>query len=353
MRYGKIRIEENNLIFTKRMMTNSLPCNDILWAYRRKEDGNAKDAASSQGSAGISVMIRTRKGKRYKFDMTEEEARACLNHLKTLNPWMSLGFPKGARLPLQSMPNTRDLGALKTGDGRFILPHRLLRSGELYHLSKADIRTLREEYHLRTVVDFRTETERLHKPDTEMEGVCYIENPILEEETVGITRESGLVGMLKGFEGDAEEYMKRTYQALVRERYAANQYAKFFQYLLDQENGAILWHCSAGKDRVGVATALLLSALGVPRDTIMDDYLRSNEYLEQDTEYLLQLLEEQLRGNPKAEENIRIMMGVKESYLESAFQAIEEDCGTMERYLKKRMCLSAKTVEKLQNKYLI
>ena len=85
----------------------------------------------------------------------------------------------------------------------------------------------------------------------------------------------------------------------------------------------------------------------------MDDYLRSNEYLEQDTEYLLQFLEEQLRGNPKAEENIRIMMGVKESYLESAFQAIEEDCGTMERYLKKRMCLSAKTVEKLQNKYLI
>lgn len=349
MRYGKIRIEEKNLIFTKRMMTNNLPCEDILWAYKRKEDGSAKDGSGT----GISVIIRTRKRKRYKFEMTDEEATACLNHLKTLNPWMAQGFPKGSRLPLQSMPNTRDLGALKTGDGRFILPRKLLRSGELYHLSKADIRTLREDYHLKTVVDFRTETERLQKPDTEMDGVCYIEDPILEEETVGITRESGLMGMLKGFQGNAEEYMQRTYRSLVLEKYATNHYAKFFQYLLDQENGAILWHCSAGKDRVGVATALLLSALGVPRDTIMEDYLRSNSYLEQDTEYMLQLLGDKISEHPKAEENIRIMMGVKSQYLESAFQAIEEDCGTMERYLKKRMCLTAKTVEKLQNKYLI
>lgn len=351
MRYGKIRIEDNNLIFVKHMMTNSLPCQDILWAYRRREDG--KEIASGQGSGGNSVIIRTRKGKRYKFDMTEEETRACLNHLKEINPNMAKGFPKGARIPLQSMPNTRDLGALKTWNGKYILPGKLIRSGELYHLSKADIQTLREDYQLSTVVDFRTEAERLRKPDTEMEGVCYIENSILEESTVGITREEGIDDMMLGFEGDADAYMEKIYRNLVTDRYAANHYAKFFQYLLDQENGAILWHCTAGKDRAGIATVLLLSALGMSKDVIMEDYLKTNQYARQETEYMLQLLSSRLDRYPQGEKNIRIMMSVKESYLQSAYNAIEEECGSVERYLKKRMCLTSKAIEKLQNKYLI
>ncbi|MGI6070821.1 MAG: tyrosine-protein phosphatase [Blautia sp.] len=353
MKYGKIRIDDGNLIFTKRMMTNSLPCEDILWAYRRKEDAGNKDGAAAPGNDGNSIIIRTRKGKRYKFDMTEEETKACLLHLRELNPWMSLGFPKGTRIPLQNLPNTRDLGALKTVDGRFILPHKLIRSGELYHMSKADVRTLREEYHVTTVVDFRTDAERTHKPDTEMEGVCYIDNPILEEETVGITREKGIMELLMAFDGEPKSYMEQTYRSLALDSFSTNQYAKFFQYLLEQENGAILWHCTAGKDRVGVGTALLLSALGVPREAIYEDYLRTNQYLEQETEYMLQLLDSRLKGHPEAAENIKVMMSVEQRYLEGVFQAIEAEYGSMDRYLKKKMCLTPKALERLQNKYLV
>lgn len=353
MRYGKIRIDDGNLIFTKRMMTNSLPCEDILWAYRRKEDTGGKEGGATSGTDGNSIMIRTRKGKRYKFDMAEDETKACLNHLKELNPWISLGFPKGARIPLQNLPNTRDLGALKTVDGRFILPHKLIRSGELYHMSKTDVRTLREEYHVTTVIDFRTDAERTHKPDTEMGGVCYIDNPILEEATVGITREKGMMELLMGFDGDAGAYMEQLYNSLVLDSFSMNQYAKFFQYLLDQENGAVLWHCTAGKDRVGIGTALLLSALGVPKDTIYEDYLRTNQYLQQETEYLIQLLGERLNGHPHAVENIRVMMGVDHRYLEGALRAIDAEYGSMDRYLKRKMCLTPKALERLQNKYLV
>lgn len=74
----------------------------------------------------------TRRKKRYKFDMTEREVHECIKLLRALNPDMATGFPKGSRIVLQSLPNTRDLGAIITRDGRHILPRRLLRSGELY-----------------------------------------------------------------------------------------------------------------------------------------------------------------------------------------------------------------------------
>ena len=170
MKYGKIRIEDGNLIFAKRMLINYLPCKDILWAYMRKEGvegGRQKQFSTS------SLVIITRRKKRYEFEMTDKEIRDCIQLLKVLNPKLATGFPKGARIPLQTLPNTRDLGALATKDGRHILPRRLLRSGNLYHMSLQDQDTLLNEYHLSTVVDFRTRMEVLEKPDTVLEGVEY------------------------------------------------------------------------------------------------------------------------------------------------------------------------------------
>ena len=152
MRYGKIRIEDGFFVFTRHMMLNSLPCKDILWAYMRRE--GADKTGEKQLIINYLVII-TRRQKRYKFDMTEQEVQDCLRLLKVLNPDLAVGFPKGSRLPLQNLPNTRDLGALMTEDGLHILPRKLLRSGEIYHASVADTRILSEEYNVKTVIDFR------------------------------------------------------------------------------------------------------------------------------------------------------------------------------------------------------
>ena len=129
MRYGKIRIEDGNLIFLRHMIQNNLPCRDIVWAYIHREGENA-EAAVKQMISNYLVII-TRRKKRYRFEMTEHEAQDCLRLLKILNPDMATGFPRGGRLPLLNLPNTRDLGALATKDGRHIIPRRLLRSGNL------------------------------------------------------------------------------------------------------------------------------------------------------------------------------------------------------------------------------
>ena len=196
MKYGKIRIEDGNFIFAKHMMMNYLPCKDILWAYKRKE--GVEGGAQKQFSTS-SLVIITRRKKRYQFDLTDREIQDCIQLLKALNPNIVTGFPKGGRIPLQSLPNTRDLGALMTSDGRHILPHRLLRSGTLYHISIADQDTLMKDYHLTTVIDFRTKSEVLEKPDIVMEGVQYCDIPIVDEETTGITRSGRLDEIIKSF----------------------------------------------------------------------------------------------------------------------------------------------------------
>ena len=179
MKYGKIRIEDGNLVFARHMMMNYLPCRDILWVYKRQE--GVEGGAQKQISTSYLVVV-TRRRKRYKFDMTDREVRDCVQLLKALNPDIVVGFPKGGRIHLQSLPNTRDLGALMTEDGRHILPRRLLRSGSLYHISLTDQDVLTEEYHLTEVIDFRTQKEILEKPDTVIEGVRYHEIPIVDEE---------------------------------------------------------------------------------------------------------------------------------------------------------------------------
>lgn len=350
MKYGKIRIEDGYLIFTKHMMLNSLPCKDILWAYMRRES-----ADENEGRRLISnyLVILTKRRKRYKFDMSEKEVRECIQILKILNPDMAVGFQKGERIPLQSLSNTRDLGAIMSSDGRHILPRKLIRSGDLYHTSQADQEMLTQQYRVKTVVDFRTNAERLEKPDTILEGVRYLHIPILEEETMGITREGGLGKLLFQFKGDAEKYMERQYESLINDPVCLKQYARFFDVLLRQEEGAVLYHCTTGKDRVGVATVLLLYILGVPKKAIREDFMRSNEYLEEEISHIAAFLETKMEVDEEMIHRLRTFFSVKESYLDTVFRAINKNYGTFQQFLRRALYLTPRAVEELQNKYLI
>lgn len=350
MKYGKIRIEDGNLIFTKHMMMNSLPCRDILWAYMRRE--GVEGGVQKQLMANYLVIV-TKRRKRYKFDMTEKEVEDCIQLLKALNPDIATGFPKGGRIALHSLPNTRDLGALVTEDGRHILPRKLLRSGNLYHVSLADQDTLLGEYRLSTVIDFRTAVERGEKPDTIMEGVKYYEIPIMDEETVGISRERSLTEVILNLKGSPKEAVKKQYGALIRDQYSVKQYARFLDVLLQQNGGAVLWHCSEGKDRVGVGTALLLCALGVPREVIRDDFMRSNLYLETELEYMIRFLENKMIVDGEVMERIRIFFRVEEEYLDTVFWTIEQDYGSVDRFLRRALYLTPKAISDLRNKYLV
>ena len=350
MKYGKIRIEDGNFIFAKHMMMNYLPCKDILWAYKRKE--GVEGGAQKQFSTS-SLVIITRRKKRYQFDLTDREIQDCIQLLKALNPNIVTGFPKGGRIPLQSLPNTRDLGALMTSDGRHILPHRLLRSGTLYHISIADQDTLMKDYHLTTVIDFRTKSEVLEKPDIVMEGVQYCDIPIVDEETTGITRSGRLDEIIKSFKDIPEDFVLNQYASLVHDAYSVRQYARFLDVLLHVKNGAVVFHSTTGEDRTGVGTALLLFALGVPKETIRRDYMRSNPCLEDELKYMRRLYRADWPENSRKLADLKAFYQVKESYINTVFDVIEKENGGIERFLRKKLYLTPKASEELKKKYLI
>lgn len=264
------------------------------------------------------------------------------------------------RIPLEGVHNTRDLGGFMTSDGSYIKPHRLIRSGELYNLTNKDKEILTGEYELTKIIDFRTKTEREERPDPNMEGVAYVINPILKEKALGITREkdtdndvvSTVLSQLEENEGAGIAYMENLYSNFISSEFSKQQYTKFFEVLLNQEQGAVLWHCSAGKDRVGTGTALLLSSFGVPRELIMADYMKVNEFGVDNINQMVQSVVEK-SGDRKLGEHIRTLFTVHKSYLETLFAKIEKEYGTVKRFLKEEMSLDKEATEILKNKYLL
>lgn len=350
MKYGKIRIEDGYLIFTKHMMMNNLPCKDILWAYMRRE---GMDGVEERQLISNYLVIITRRRKRYKFDMTEREVQECIQLLKVLNPEMAVGFPKGGRLPLQNLWNTRDLGAIITEDERHILPRRLLRSGDLYHLSLADQKALCEEYRLTTVIDLRTEAEAKERPDTILPGVEYYRIPVLDEPHPGITHIRDMDRKFLKNQKNPGKFMEKIYEEILNDQYSVKQYARFIDVLLHHENGAILWHCSTGKDLTGIATAILLCALGVSGNEIREDYRRTDSCLEKEKIYTMRFLESCPDTGNREAENAEVFFATEQQWLDRAFAALEKNYGSVEQFLKKGLCLTPKAQEELRTKYLI
>lgn len=170
------------------------------------------------------------------------------------------------RYLLRGAPNARDLGGLPTMDGRKVRAGVLLRSGELAGITDADAHTL-SQYPLRTVIDFRTDLEREQKPDRVLAGVRYIHCPIVQQAAAGLTREEqadpygAVVAHAKTMAGKERVFMCELYRGLVTREFSVDHYRQFFALLLAQTDGALLYHCTAGKDRVGVGTMLLLTAV--------------------------------------------------------------------------------------------
>lgn len=266
-----------------------------------------------------------------------------------------------SRIAFEQLINTRDLGQFTTTDGKKIRPRHLLRSGNLHALSLEDRAILQNDYQLKTVIDFRTETEREHEPDTKMNGVTYHWIPILDEATMGITREEE--GSARGLEQlkaqlldksfDAKQYMIETYRQLVRSSYSRGQYRRFFDTLLSAPtDGAILWHCSAGKDRVGIATYLLLCALGVSPETASEDYLATNTFYSDALNAMIAHLTEQT-GSKDIIPKIDALFSVSGEYLEAVLREIETKFGGMDAFLEREMGLDAEKREALCRTFLL
>ena len=148
--------------------------------------------------------------------------------------------------------------------------------------------------------------------------------------------------------------MEDIYERIVSDAYSIEQYKKFFDILLCQNDGAVLWHCSAGKDRVGVGTALLLTALGVPEDVILEDYVKVNDYVRDKNERMIGGMLSGIEGPEKEilRPSLEGMFTVRKEYIQSVFKRIGEIYGSVEQCLETAIGLDNEKREQLKKMYL-
>lgn len=248
-------------------------------------------------------------------------------------------------LPLEGGQNFRELGGYKTADGREVKWGLLYRSGAMDRLTEADFRYL-ASLGLQTVVDFRDNNERKKEPVAWPAGsrpnVLTKDYSMDHSALAAPLSRPGLTG------AQATAAMAELYGEIPLT--FADQYRVLFDQLL-QGNGALAFNCSAGKDRTGVAAAILLSVLGVPKDVVIEDYLLSNQYFRP--------RKDMLAGDPQADfykrlspEVIKALMGVDRSYLESAFATMESQPGGINGYYRDKLGLDAAKIALLRAKYL-
>ena len=238
------------------------------------------------------------------------------------------------RLELEGLNNTRDLGGMVTKDGLVIRPNRLLRSGMLYGATPDDLKVLKK-HGVTKIVDFRTGQEIKEKPDPFLEGVTYIHLPAFEQINPGLTRDKrsdqkAIHQSKTSNVKNIKQVMIEMYEKLVTDAHSVRQYRRFIHEVMENEH-ATLWHCTAGKDRAGLATVIVLEILGVDRGLIIDDYLLTQTYLKPEVDELIVLLTE---ADPTLDPDLlRIFFGTDREYIQTVYKVVEETYGNFDAFV--------------------
>lgn len=177
---------------------------------------------------------------------------------------------------LESTRNTRELGGFVTKEGKRTKNNRFLRSDPLANLTAQDIAILKKK-ELRLILDLRTELEQQKAPDTTIEGVVWKSYPLLDQI-------------------NSNDKLSQTFPTSLASLYTQllDHSQKVFYSILEQciqQQGCIVFHCTAGKDRTGVLAMLLLDLVGVSKEDILADYAATDTYLKPFIEQQLQFFQ--------------------------------------------------------------
>ena len=229
---------------------------------------------------------------------------------------------------MKTINNFRDCGGYPTTDGRQMRTRRLYRSGTPDGARGADLQLL-HTLGLKTIVDLRASKEK-KKVLPVIAGARRIDLPLDPEPR---TREKVQPLMTKrGSEGEVVEIFKQMYRTLADEAWP--QARHLFQILLNANSYPVLIHCRAGKDRTGFICALVQRAVGVGREAVFQDYLKTNDHFVPLTPHMVRMIKILSLGRVQVE-NLRAAASAREEYLQAAFDQIDQRHDGLAAYLEK------------------
>lgn len=262
--------------------------------------------------------------------------------------------------------NTRHFGGYRTMDGRTVIKEKLIRSGMAAGL-KEDAQILLNDYNLKRVIDLRTKDEIASNPSIgNLPGVEYIITDLLKK--VGSDVEKSKMDALGGRGRDTHiliqafyalggtvegviEYFSQVYLRIIKDTYCQDLVRQIFNVLLSNDDGGCtFYHCAGGKDRTGVVSALILSALGVSWDKCMEDYLLTNDFMAKANDALMEVIKAET-DNPEVLKGIRLVIGVDAVYMDRVYNLINTEYGSMDSYLSEVLLLNEDKINRLKALY--
>ncbi|MCX5415496.1 tyrosine-protein phosphatase [Streptomyces sp. NBC_00059] len=251
---------------------------------------------------------------------------------------------------LTGVRNFRDVGGLPTVDGRTVRFGRLFRSGHLANATEEDAAFL-SGLGLHTVFDFRNAADhKLDGHDVELPGVRNVSIPLSDPadgaEFWRLVRD-GNIEQLRSIlaDGRGTARMVASYRSIIKDRTAEHSRVL---HALAEDSVPALMHCAAGKDRAGLSVAVSLLAVGVEKEAIEADYLKSNDAHRR---YKVRRSDTSPVGmSDEVMELLNPLFGAHSDYLAAAFATIDEIWGGTDRYLREGLRISPGTREKLRER---
>ena len=247
-------------------------------------------------------------------------------------------------IKFEGLKNTRDLGGIKTKNG-IIKSKKMIRAAGLSGLTSKDVDKLLDDYDELAIIDLRTEEEIDERPDVEIPSAKYFQMPVLTSEAFGITHEEAA---RQGI--DKEVNLRDFYALAFTDGYIENirNIIKTILFL-ENEGHTVIFHCTEGKDRTGVVAAVLLTILGVDRETIMEDYLYTNKVNGKKAKkyyWAIRLLEK----NKKKAKTVKSMYIADRDYMQAVFDTIDENWENTEDFIKNGLKLEEDLINQFEKR---
>jgi len=255
-----------------------------------------------------------------------------------------------SRIEVTGSRNLRDVGGYRTMDGRELKKGLLYRSDHLSKVTKRDIEKV-AALGVKTVYDLRGEEERKSSPERlpKIVSMEVVSLPVFYQGLDPYVTARRIVISGDVEEGEFHHLMIEAYRAYALD--FRSQWSSLLKGLAEPGTLPALIHCTYGKDRTGVAVAIILRSLGVPREKVMEGYLLSNEFWESKTELYSCLANcASCFRTPRSE--VRALMEVRPEYLQGAFEAIDEHYGSFDNYLDQGLGIDKETLERLKTALL-
>lgn len=251
----------------------------------------------------------------------------------------------------ENSENFRELGGYENKDGKRVKSGVFYRSARLSTLQSAQDVARFNELGIRKIFDFRSAMERADAPDPSFDGAVNIAASAITDDLVndGNFDVSSLLSNEKDLR-TLVEYLDKIYEKMPFDNEA---YRQLFAAIAAEET-PLLFHCTAGKDRTGCAAALILTALEVPRDIIMADYLATNEQSPKSIAQFAQLLEHKMQVPPDTALALApLFAGVRSESFAFLFAAIDAKYPNIEDYFEQELFITPQILAQIRKNYLV